>query len=181
MVKVGSYLLFTFFTFRDINNSIVSTCSFIIKMGRLRHAMIPHDDEYEIEKVLDKRTTSGGRVEYLIKWRGCDGTDDNTWEPHERLCKDELIKNFEEDHTNKLKIRKMRLMSIVNAKGAKRKSTRKDSLAPTAKSTKSEKVLNKLDCPPPILKLNFYHSSKFLLLPRMMRRCLPETILLLLM
>ena len=38
------------------------------------------DEEYEVEKVLDKRVKKG-QVEYLVKWKNYDDPDDNTWEP----------------------------------------------------------------------------------------------------
>ena len=43
------------------------------------------DEEYEVEKVLDKRVKKGGQVEYMVKWRGYDDPDDNTWEPADNL------------------------------------------------------------------------------------------------
>ena len=88
------------------------------------------DEEYEVEKVLDKRTKKGGKVEYLVKWRGYDDPDDNTWEPHENLEGSEAeIKKFETDLENKNK-------KEEKAKGIKRKSTAKD--APAAKASKTE-------------------------------------------
>ena len=43
------------------------------------------DEEYEVEKVLDKRVQIGNQVEYLVKWKGYDDPDDNTWEPADNL------------------------------------------------------------------------------------------------
>ena len=43
------------------------------------------DEEYEVEKVLDKRVQVGNQVEYLVKWKGYDDPDDNTWEPADNL------------------------------------------------------------------------------------------------
>ena len=43
------------------------------------------DEEYEVEKVLDKRVKKGNQVEYLVKWRNYDDPDDNTWEPADNL------------------------------------------------------------------------------------------------
>ena len=54
------------------------------------------DEEYEVETVLDKRTKKGGQVEYLVKWKGYDDPDDNTWEPADNLKEAEaLIKKYE--------------------------------------------------------------------------------------
>ena len=43
------------------------------------------DEEYEVEKVLDKRVKKGNSVEYLVKWKNYDDPDDNTWEPADNL------------------------------------------------------------------------------------------------
>ena len=38
------------------------------------------DEEYEVEKILDKRIRKGN-VEYHVKWKGWNDPADNTWEP----------------------------------------------------------------------------------------------------
>jgi len=52
--------------------------------------------EYEVEKVKDKRVKKG-KVEYLIKWKGFDNPNEDTWEPVGSLkgAADEEIKRFE--------------------------------------------------------------------------------------
>jgi len=56
------------------------------------------DEEYEVEKVKDKRVRRG-KVEYLIKWRGFDDPREDTWEPVGSLkgAADEAIKKFEKE------------------------------------------------------------------------------------
>ena len=54
------------------------------------------DEEYEVEKVLDKRVKKGNSVEYLVKWKNYDDPDDNTWEPADNLREAKVaIEKFE--------------------------------------------------------------------------------------
>lgn len=48
------------------------------------NAATPQDCFWEVEDVIGRRIHCG-RVEYLIRWRGCT-ENDNTWEPHTNLC-----------------------------------------------------------------------------------------------
>ena len=51
------------------------------------------EEEYEVEKVVDKRIHKG-RVEYLLKWKGY-SSDDNTWEAEDSLDCAELLQDYE--------------------------------------------------------------------------------------
>jgi RNase H-like domain found in reverse transcriptase/Reverse transcriptase (RNA-dependent DNA polymerase)/Integrase zinc binding domain/Chromo (CHRromatin Organisation MOdifier) domain/gag-polyprotein putative aspartyl protease len=50
-------------------------------------------EEYEVEKILDTRTSTRGQQEYLIKWKGYEGTE-NSWEPTENLNCPDLLNEF---------------------------------------------------------------------------------------
>jgi len=55
------------------------------------------DDDYEVEKVLDKRG-AGKKLEYLVKWKNFDRIEDQTWEPLENLTESsEIIEAFESE------------------------------------------------------------------------------------
>ena len=36
------------------------------------------EDEFVVEKILEKRRTKKGKLEYLVKWKGFDLPEDNT-------------------------------------------------------------------------------------------------------
>ena len=45
------------------------------------------EEEYEVESIVNKRLRKG-KAEYLVKWKGWEDPDDNTWEPIAHLdCK----------------------------------------------------------------------------------------------
>lgn len=56
-----------------------------------------NEEEYIVEKILDRRCSDVGEIEYYIKWQGYPD-DDNTWEPVCNLQCPELLDEFNRTH-----------------------------------------------------------------------------------
>jgi hypothetical protein len=53
------------------------------------------EEEYEVEKIIDKKKKGRGRrTYYLVKWKGYSASE-NSWELAENLRADELVAEFE--------------------------------------------------------------------------------------
>lgn len=57
------------------------------------------EEEYVVEKVVDKRTGKNNAIEYLVKWQGYRDSE-NTWEPAKNLKSSQLIADFERQNLN---------------------------------------------------------------------------------
>ncbi len=67
----------------QLSNIIAASSIYVNGLSTKKRAKLRNDkEEYEIEKILDKRPVKGrdNEFEYLIKWKGFDVVD-NTWEP----------------------------------------------------------------------------------------------------
>ena len=84
----------------------------------------PEEEEYVVEKILQKKIVGKGKVEYYLKWIGYDDAD-NTWEPVENLDCPELIEKFEADL--KAKEAEKSKEKSEHSKSKKRKSEHDDS------------------------------------------------------
>lgn len=63
------------------------------------------NEEFTVEKIIDKRLDKDGKTEYLLKWIGYDDKD-NTWEPIANLDCPSLIQAFEAERKDPSKKRK---------------------------------------------------------------------------
>ena len=83
------------------------------------------EEEYEVETIVSKRIRKG-KVEYLVKWKGWDNPDDNTWEPIANLECKELIEEYEAAHKEKEEEEEKKVTSGVRRKepDGKKRDTR---------------------------------------------------------
>jgi len=105
------------------------------------------EEEYSVEKVVDKRVGRNGKIEYLLKWKGY-GDEDNTWEPRENLDCEDLIGAFEEkrkEKTNKKKEAEKRKSGAAAVDNSKKKKAGDDKTRGFDRSLDPERIIGATD------------------------------------
>ena len=128
---------------------------------------VPEDEEeeeYSVEKVLDKRVGKNGKTEYLLKWKGY-GDEDNTWEPRENLDCMDLIESFEKKRKEKTEgkknadKRKSGAADSSAAAGGKKKKADDDKPRGFDRSLDPERIIGATDYPGELMFLIKWKGS----------------------
>merc|ERR1712066_1143222 len=105
------------------------------------------EEEYSVEKVVDKRVGRNGKVEYLLKWKGY-GDEDNTWEPRENLDCEDLIENFEKmrkEKGDKKKEAEKRKSGAGDTSSSKKKKSDDDKPRGFGRGLEPERIIGATD------------------------------------
>merc|ERR1711935_148591 len=95
-------------------------------------------DEFEVEKIIDKKVDNGKTL-FLVKWKGWEDPQDFTWEPKSNLKGSEkLIKEFEKTLTSKKK-------DPVSPKGKVSSKKREEKSLESEKLDSSEHTIEDVD------------------------------------
>lgn len=107
----------------------------------------PVEEEYSVEKILDRREKKSGVVEYLIKWEGY-SHEENTWEPVDNLDCPDLIKEFEEERKRKEQAKQAKgpgKRGRAPGGGDRNVKSRKDEIRGFDRGLEAEKIIGATD------------------------------------
>jgi len=118
------------------------------------------EEEYSVEKVIDRRLGKNNRVEYLLKWKGYE-EEDNTWEPEENLDCPQLIADFEDNRKKKDKKRSLPLEEKKEDKRPSKKKASEEENKPKGfdRGLEPEKVIGATDSSGELMFLMKWKSS----------------------
>lgn len=102
------------------------------------------DEVYNVEKIIDRRVDSNGKVEYLLKWIGYDDKE-NTWEPKEHLNCPELIDAFESERARQEKERNKKRKSTSTPTPDTAKKVKSDKKSGFDRGLQPEKIIGATD------------------------------------
>ena len=106
--------------------------------SRTQHEQPPMDpltEEYELDRILDKRKHYG-KIQYLVQWKGY-GKEDRTWEPLTNLTNSrESIEDFEKKLKSRGDVTKQASLSVIDLSKDLRRGRSKTSIVPEGSKEK---------------------------------------------
>ena len=131
----------------------------ITKMAKDHSPEVESEEEaYVVERVVDKRITKSGKVEYFLKWKGY-GNEDNTWEPVENLECHELIKEFESQAEKKKSEGGKRKQNVTSDKSQKKSKSDDDRPRGFDRNLEPERIIGATDSSGDLMFLIKWKSS----------------------
>ena len=106
-----------------------------------------NEDEYEVEKIIDKRITKGA-AQYQVKWLGYEKKEDLTWEPSSNLAGCKALVNAFENAKKKQNTSYSKILKIPKTKAAKSSKPSRTITRTPAKIPKSKVPSNPFKTPP---------------------------------
>ena len=113
------------------------------------HKNMAEGEFFKVEKVLKKRITASGSIEYLLKWQGYPPSA-NTWEPPNNITPDLIEEFHKREHKNKLDKLSTVLTVDTSSRGGNGDVSPLSSASISSSTTKSRTSKNLIQLSPPI-------------------------------